>query len=562
MEKTEIKLSPRGIEVRLGQRNYYTYRAICQDAAIRKWDPTNQVWVFPRESALDVARAFSSSADLEIDPEFKQFAHSFSLHLDEKFSGRLTDEQLSYIKTPLLTHQEQWLAFALKFKAVANLAEQGTGKSKMALDWASLKKFKMVLIVARNSNLNKWHDEVIKHSDFTPIVLKGSRRDRKERLDRAYELYDPVICVINYEYVFPWIDELLSVTWDAIILDESTAIKHPNSKRHKACCVLGSRAQARLILTGTPLVNSPIDAFGQFKFLNPNIFGGNFQAFKNRYCVFGGFGGYQIISYKRIDEIQEKIEQFSFRVLKKDCLDLPPKTYDKWDIEPAESWMKMYKELVNSELLLLEGQQLDNTMAIAKLNRCMQLCDGFLYHHEASAFKNIPSPKMTELVEFLEDYFMSKEKIVIWAHFRASIEMLEKNISTMFPDVEVRSIMGGAPVNDRSASINWFNESYSTNIQKRCLILQTAANMHGIDLSIDTCVYYSRSWNNEEWLQSQDRIHGIGRGIEGSPCTYVVLGISGTVEDSIHKALQRKQLWSDLILKDVENLRAFMLGEV
>jgi len=536
------------------------YLAACKSISTRKYDRKNPAWVYPVESAPEVIGKFWQMPDVEVDSTVWNTSCQLTYLADHKFDLP-SNSHVDLTKTKCLGHQAQWLAWASNFKACANLSEQGTGKSKMALDWLDLKGCSLTLMVCRNSNCYKWADEIRKHSDYRPFILKGTRSERTQALrtaSRYSERQDSgTICIINFEYVHSFLGPLAAIEWDAIVLDESTAIKSTRTKRYKACVHISSKIKYKLILTGTPLVNSPLDAYGQFRFLNPNIFGANEYGFKKRYMVFGGFGGYEVLGYKNTAELQNKIERFSFRALKRDCLDLPPKVFQKLDVAQTDDFRKGYKDLVEATILELGGQIIDNTLAISRINRCLQYCDGFLYNPDGSA-SNHASPKDAELLDFLADHFQSSNKVIIWAYFRHSIRRLHALISKEFPKADVRYGMGRTPVIERSDMVNWFNGSYSENDRQRCIILQSSAFMHGIDLRCDTAIYYSRSWSNEEWLQSQDRIHGINRG--GDRSTYILLGIKNTVEESVHHALRRKEGISKFLLKDVTVLEGFLKG--
>lgn len=554
-----VKLADHAIHIKVDNdtAEYWAVKAI----SVRRFDKKTQTWQVPFECAAEAVRRLNVFGYVEIDPKVRALAERHEYLTKNKFNLALDEETASLIKTPMLKHQAAWLAYARNFKAIANLCEQGTGKSKMALDWASIKGLDPVLLICKNSNVYKWRDEVRKHSDYVPFVLKGHKVDRMRALSSALDCgTGNVICIINYEYVDALLEYLQKVTWGGIILDESTAIKSSRSKRHKAVVHLGDLVKHRLILTGTPLVNSPVDAYGQFRFLNHNVFGTSFEAFKQRYCELGGYAGYQVIDYKNVEEMQDKIEKFSFRVLKRDCLDLPPKIFEKYDVEASDDWYKGYTDMVNSSILELGDVALDNTLAITRINRALQYCDGFLYRDSTIGDAvEVGTPKFNELVDFMEDHFQGNDRLIIWAHFKASIRYLMKHLPEKFPHIKVRGVTGETPAINRQQLINTFNDDYTHENKNFCLILQTAAMMHGIDIRCDTAVYYSLSWSNEEWQQSQDRIHGINRG-RAVPSTYIVLAIPGTIEETVYRALQRKQAISAMILKDKVSLTQAMRG--
>jgi len=493
----------------------------------------------------------------------ERWASLKNLNLD-KYDGLPTHPEYSLedLKTVPLIHQEKWLNYALYFKTVANTCEQGTGKSKMGLDYLTLKHVRFGLIVCRNSNCYKWAQEIDKHSDFKAVVLKGTRQERQAKLKWAFErsFNHPTLCIINYEYFVPFLKSLNLLKWEAIVLDESTAIKSTRSKRHKAIVKFGEKIKYRMIMTGTPLVNNPLDAYGQLRFMNPGILGKNFSSFQNRYCVMGGFGGYQVEEWVNLDELSDKMDSHSFRVLKSECLDLPPKTFNPLVLDPDTDFKKGYKKIVESVLLELGSELKDNSLAIVKMQRCMQYCDGFMYNDSATMdYSEHKTPKISELLNFMTEHYKTHTKLIIWFGYRATGAILQREIERKFGDkIAVTMMRGGTDAVARQCAIDEFNVSSIVNNKERCMILQTASFMHGIDLRCSTSYYYSRTFNNEEWQQSQDRIHGINRG--GDKSTYYIARIADTIEDTIDAALNWKKSISDLILRDGIAIRNIMEG--
>jgi len=518
-------------------------------------------WIVPFESAFELAAILDGRC--EIDPPLQKRLDLLQDVTKSKHTGLVLPEGADELKTKSYEHQDQFQRWGKYHTCPANLSEQGSGKSKMLLDWLTLKGCRHVLLVCRNSNVYKWAQEVKKHSDYEPFILKGTRQERTQALQRACVFSDlsrsGSIAIINYDYVGPFLAALSACKWDGISCDESTAIKSPRTKRHKALVKLGSRVKYRCILTGTPILNSPEDAYGQFRFLNPRILGQNHQGFRNRYITYGGYSGYQVVGYKNLPELSAKIDRFSFRVLKKDCLDLPPKIFEPLRLELTGSFREGYRQLVKATLLQLGDQLVDNTLAITKLNRCLQYCAGFMYVDSSKMeFTTHKTPKYQELIDFMVDHYQSHDKLIIWAYHRAVIRTLKNELTKAFPDVLVHLGSSELAANDRQDLIDSFNAPIKPGSKARCIILQTTAFMHGIDLRCDTAYYYQRSFSLEEWLQSQDRIHGINRG--GEKCNYIISTMADTVEWSVHQALEKKKSLADLVIDKV-NLGDLMRGE-
>ena len=169
-----------------------------------------------------------------------------------------------------------------------------------------------------------------------------------------------------------------------LAIDESTTIKNPNAKRTKSILLLGKLAKYKRILTGSPVTKSPLDLYTQCGFLNSFLLGfDSFYAFRNRYAnmIDRNFGGrrVQLIgSYKRLDELAEKLKVFSYRVLKEDCLDLPEKVYTRREVELTDEQSKAYATMKSAALALLKGKMATAPHVLTQMMRLHQITCGHL----------------------------------------------------------------------------------------------------------------------------------------------------------------------------------------
>ena len=165
-------------------------------------------------------------------------------------------------------------------------------------------------------------------------------------------------------------------------VDESTTIKNPQAKRTKSILTLGKMSKFRRILTGSPVTKSPLDLYSQCNFLNEFLLGfTSYYTFRNRYAVMldRNFGGrrVQIVgSYQRLDELAEKLKDFSYRVLKEDCLDLPPKIYMKREIELTDEQKKAYYTMKSAALASVKGKISTAPHVLTQLMRLHQISCG------------------------------------------------------------------------------------------------------------------------------------------------------------------------------------------
>ena len=213
------------------------------------------------------------------------------------------------IKAKPYKHQKIAFDFALEKLEQENccalLMDMGLGKSLTSIaivgELAKEDKIQKVLVVCPSSIISVWQEEFNKFAayDYSIESITGSTMSkRKEKLKSLHYKQGLKVAVINYEATWRMEKELNIFKPDIIICDESQKIKNPSAAQSKTMHRLGVKAIYKIILTGTPVQNSPMDVFSQWKFLDPNIFGLSFYAFRNRYAVMGGYYNHQIIKYK------------------------------------------------------------------------------------------------------------------------------------------------------------------------------------------------------------------------------------------------------------------------
>ena len=226
-------------------------------------------------------------------------------------------------------HQMDALKKAIRLKKCGLLMEMGTGKSKVALDYCEIQKTFPVLIIAPNTIVENWVQEIKIHTGGSTIkMLRGSKKKRLEALGKETHY-----TIINYEGILSIGDELRG-RFKCVICDESSRIKNPKAKTTKKVLELFEDVEYKLILSGTPITQSPIDIYTQFYFLDKNHIGiPNWYAFRNYYCVMGGYGGYEVLGYKHLEQLKGTIEEYSYICKKQDCLDLPDKIYEQSVLE-------------------------------------------------------------------------------------------------------------------------------------------------------------------------------------------------------------------------------------
>ena len=456
-------------------------------------------------------------------------------------------------KTEPFEHQRKTFYLSRDQKVFALLMEQGTGKTKVVIDNSaylySKGEIQSLVVIAPNGVHRNWIREVETHlPDWCKYEItyyrSGMNKKETESFESVLHSKDCLkIFTFNVEaFTSPkavhWMERILLSNEVMLVVDESTRIKNPSAKRTKIITnKFGKQAKYKRILTGTPITKNAADVYAQFKFLDPQILGyDSFYSFRNQYCVMGGFEQRQIIAYKNLDELSRNVEGHSFRVLKKDCLDLPPKIYQRHFVEMSERQKKMYNTMKKGFIAELEGNVIEAPEAITRLLRLQQiLCGWFPTENDRVQPIDEKNPRIEALKAILEGI---ESKVIIWARFRADIRAIER----LLGDLAV-SYHGDVDSDARELAIDRFQKG-----DAKYFIGTPQAGGTGLTLTAaEYAIYYSNSFNLEERLQSEDRCHRIGT---KNNVTYIDIECQKSIDSKIIKALRDKKNIADIITKD------------
>ena len=455
-------------------------------------------------------------------------------------------------KTEPFEHQRKTFYLSRDQKVFALLMEQGTGKTKVVIDNSaylySKGEISALVVIAPNGVHRNWIREVDTHlPDWCEHQITYYRSGMNKKEIEAFESVRSSkdclkIFTFNVEaFTSPkavhWMEKILLSNDVMLVVDESTRIKTPGAKRTKLITKFGKQVKYKRILTGTPITKNAADVYAQFKFLDPQILGyDSFYSFRNQYCVMGGFEQRQIIAYKNLDELSRNVEGHSFRVLKKDCLDLPPKIYQRHFVEMSERQKKMYNTMKKGFIAELEGNVIEAPEAITRLLRLQQiLCGWFPTENERVQPIDEKNPRIEALKDVLEGI---ESKVIIWARFRADIRAIER----LLGDLAV-SYHGGVDSDARELAIERFQKG-----DAKYFIGTPQAGGTGLTLTAaEYAIYYSNSFDLEQRLQSEDRCHRIGT---KNNVTYIDIECQKSIDSKIIKALRDKKNIADIITKD------------
>ena len=443
-------------------------------------------------------------------------------------------------KLPLWPHQEEAFRFAFPKEAVLCAMDMGTGKSAVAVALLNTHDLAPVLILCPKSVVPVWPKEFAKHSSHPYRVLaypdNWSVARKAQDAARWLAIAGRTVLVLNYEACWrePMAKLLGGVGWGAIVCDESHRIKSHNGKASRYLGRLRTRARYRYCLTGTPLPHSPLDAFGQFRFLDPRVFGTSVTRFRNRYAEMGGYGGYEVKRWIRQDEFNARFYSLTTRCLAEDVLDLPDYGHTErvCFLEPKAA--RLYRELEALFYAEVEAGTVTVSNALTKLLRLQQLTSGYLPLDDGT-LQQVSTAKAKLLRDVLENDIPPEEPVVIFCRFRSDLDTVQAVGEAL-----------GRPVAELSGRARQLAEWQAG--EYTLLAAQLQAGGVGVDLTRSHYqIYYSLGYSLGDYEQSLKRVHRPG---QEHAVSYITLTAQGTVDEKVRDALARRKSVIDAILEE------------
>jgi len=459
-------------------------------------------------------------------------------------------------KTVPYAHQLTALEKSWEKEVYAYFMEMGTGKSKVLIDNISMLydkgKINGALIIAPKGVYQNWYNSeipthLVDHIDKKMVLWQAMiNKTQARKLDTLFKTGEELhVLIMNVEAFstkkgVDFAHKFLSCHNALIAIDESTTIKNPGAKRTKNILGLSKYSKYRRILTGSPVTKSPLDLYTQCYFLSPWLLDhSSFYTFKNRYAVmrtanFGGRSVQIVVGYRNLGELSEKLKNFSYRVLKDDCLDLPKKTFMKRIVQLSDEQKKVYSQMKQTALAFLNGKAATTATVMTQLMRLHQITCGHFTSDDGTT-QVLKNNRIEELIDLLHEVH---GKVVIWAHYRHDIETIVEHIKKEFNtgvDNCVMTYYGNTSVEDRQKAIKEIQDPDSP---VRFLVGTPQTGGYGITLTAaSTMIYYSNGYDLEKRQQSEARIDRIG---QTKPMTYVDIIAENTVDERIVKALRKK----------------------
>jgi SNF2 family DNA or RNA helicase len=450
------------------------------------------------------------------------------------------------------------------------LMEMGTGKSKVLIDTganlADVGLIDAIVLFAPKGVFMTWIEEQLPThwpQEQVPAMwsywhpqAKQSLKDEWVKLSKfnGVKIFVMNIEALSYARPVEFITRFIKAMNGKVLVavDESTTIKNMTAARTKAAIKIRSLCTHARILSGSPVTRSPVDIYAQSAFLSPLALRiPSLYAFKTRYCItkdipVRGHNGQQrqvpiIVGYRNLDDLQEKLGKFTSRVLKSECLDLPPKLYRTRHVELTDEQADAYHQMKRNALAVIKGQQLVTApIVITQLLRLHQIVCG----HIKTDDKTVIQLKNNRVDSMMEDIEEAPEKVVIWANYQADIINIKAAIAEAYGAESVVDYYGLTDFDDRQKNMNDFK--YGDKV--RFFIGNPATGRYALTLVNSHCnYYYSNNHNLEFRLQSEERTHRIG---QEESVTYTDMICPGTIDEIIVKSNVNKKAIADMITGD------------
>ena len=424
-------------------------------------------------------------------------------------------------------HQKKTAAFLTMHPRAFCFNEQGTGKTASAI-WAAdflMKqgKIKRALVICPLSIMDSaWRDDFFTFAPHRSVdVAYGESKKRKEIIRQGADFV-----VINYDGVEIVYDEIAKGGFDLVIIDEATHYKNAQSKRWKILNKLMTDDTWLWMMTGTPAAQSPLDAYGLAKLINPLSVPRFFGSFRD--MVMTKASQFRWVIKPSASALVFNALQPAIRFTKEECLDLPDMTYVKRQVELTRQQKKYYDILKKRMVMEINGDEVSAVNAAVIMNKLLQISAGAVYTDEGDTLEFDIKHRYKVLREVIDE---SSQKVLIFVPFKHTIDVLTDKLRADGITTEV--IRGDVPVARRTDIFKRFQEAHDP----RVLVIQPQAAAHGVTLTAaNTVVWWGPTPSLETYAQANARVHRAG---QKHPCTVVQLQGS-TVEKRVYSLLDKR----------------------
>ena len=466
-------------------------------------------------------------------------------------------------KVPLWQHQLATIERANTEDEFGLLWDPGTGKTATTINilrhkFNDRKRFLKTLIFTPPVVLKNWRQEWLTHSKVTPeqiVILTGSQKQRVKTFLQT-SANSPKIYVTNYEALLmgDLFKEFERWVPEAIVWDESHRCKDPKTKRTKAAIVLSDLARYKYILSGTPVLNSHMDLFAQFRILDGGeTFGKNFFGFRAEYFYDKNAGMPKQryfpdwrIRPGAVERINAKLFKKCTRVVKEECMDLPPMVKKTIEVGMLPEQARMYEDMRKNLVAYMKDKACVAQLALTKALRLMQITSGFAKMDDGSEIRFKGNPKQEALKELLEE-LTPGHKVIVWAVFKENYAQIKEVCEELkIQYVEVHGEISNA---GKFEAVDRFKSDPSV----RVFLGHPGSGGIGINLvAASYSIVYSRTFSLEQDIQAEARNYRGGSKEAGhAKITRISVVTSNTIEIEVVKRLANKEQIGESLLHDL-----------
>lgn len=463
--------------------------------------------------------------------------------------GKYNSTKYSFKFSPY-KHQEKGFHFMHAAPRLAIHGDCGTGKTAIAASFSEslieAGEGGPILVVCPISIIvQSWLKDIEKFTNLKAIsIYEPSSYKRKEKREKRLAT-DADIYIASFSLILLMEKELRKKKFRTIIVDESTKIKNPRSKTFRALLEVAWKADRRYVMSGTPAPNGPIDLWSQFFFID----GGqtlepSFVDFRNKfYNRIEIGGGKEFWTPKRHApaEVNKLIEPVSIRFRASECLDLPKQVFVTRECPMSKEQARVYKDMAEDLFVQLEsGEPVTARVAISRLMKLREVTGGFIIDDSGEPHQVGSNPKMSDLDDLLEQALSSGEhKALIWIQYRWEAREILKKYKKKYG---ARGLYGDIPQKDKDKNI----DSFLSEDACRILVCHPQSAAHGLTLTVaNYSIYYSLSYNFEEYYQSSKRVHRPG---QKKTSFYYFLTCPDTIDETLLSCIQDKKNVQDVIV--------------
>lgn len=436
--------------------------------------------------------------------------------------------------------------------------EAGTGKSFIVIRVCEEKPdIRTVFIFVPKTLIRTWSDvEIPKHSTQPYMVLPWFHGDPSKsylvEFKKVLSFKGRVYIILNHDAIgTSRFDQIYNYILKArpkgyaMIIDESTCIKSIKAQRTKKFIRLGKTAAFKLILSGTPVTNSPLDVFTQAEFLQSGLLGSsNFYSFKTRFAIlkrntFGNRSFDVVTGYRDLDELRNRINKFAEIVKLADCVDLPDRIFKEIDIELTEEQFNHYEDLRKRAITYIKEHEITTVNALSLLSRLQQILAGQMKLPDGR-YVALKSNRLDTLQEQFEEN--EGKKIIVWSNFVQTAKSITEKMNGNI--IAIPSSL--SPLRRQEEIDRWRTG------KEQGLLLNPQSASHGLTLNeAKVQLWFDRAYSLEFRLQALARNFRIG---QKDPTLVVDFITRGTIEEKVLAKLRDMESVSKEVISKAELL--------